>query len=185
MSADRNATFVKRHDLVVVLVALALLALAALAHRALAAPEGKRHERLGLSITTPGSWVGQAGGDTLPSVTRLASVEDGTLGLELAVRKRPGFDGPIESVLELERAQEHGALYTALAGQQRTVAGKAWWRTEFGYATKVSDGDLPSVVHGVEYALVHGERLYVVTLHGDRERVLALEPEILGTLDVK
>lgn len=185
MSTPKTEGFVARHDLAVIGAALAVLVVGGVAYRGMAAPATTSLARLGLAITYPGSWVGDRGADELPSKAVLTSIEEPGLGLEVEIDKKPSFDVPLESVLDLQRAQTRGSLYTLVATGPRTSGGKEWLRTEYAYATKLSDGDVPRVVWAIEYAAVNSDQMYVVTLQGEHERILALEAQVLGSLTLK
>jgi hypothetical protein len=174
-----------RHDLAVVVVALLALVIFAAIHRAMAAPPVAHLSRLGLTLTYPATFVGEPGGDTLPSLTTLSSVDEPGLGLAIKVDSKPIFDGPLDSALEFERAQAYGSMYQNLGHRHRNVLGHDWFRTEFAYAYKTTPADAPRVAWAVEYATVNGDRLYIVTLHGERDRVHDLEAGLVHGLVLK
>jgi hypothetical protein len=108
-----------------------------------------------------------------------------TTRIEVRITKKPAFDGPIESVLDLSRSRLYGELYKKFSSSPRTVNGKEWLRSDFAYAFKKSENDTPRVAWGVEYALMNNENLYVVTIHGPEDKVKGLERDVLGSVSLK
>ncbi len=181
-----------RHDLLVVLGALALLAAGAFAYRTLVTPGSVTFERYGLAFERPaGALPPNAvpppplrlgsdliGRDEPPNAAIPDAVElpqqlmwswprNPSLRLEAAIAERPAF-GNLRGALSFERRYRYGELYGATASDQVSIAGHDWLVTRFRYAYKPSKDDTPRLASAIEYATVNGHYLYTVTAHGGR-----------------
>jgi hypothetical protein len=173
------------HDGLVTLVAVLLLLSGWFSYRQVTAQELATFDRQGLTFTYPKGWFpNDPAPDAFPVNVSFAALE-ATTRVEVRISKKPAFDGPLESVLDLTRSQRYGELYKKVASDKRTVSGKEWLRSEFVYAFKKTDDDSPRLAQAVEYATVNNENLYVVTIHGPSDRVRDLEHEVLGTVALK
>jgi hypothetical protein len=175
-----SGSFFATHDLAVILCALVVLAVGLAFQSGSSRPRLKSFARDGLTVRFPASWLAEPGARG-PSFRG----EDALTRLEIFVSPRPQLAVGMEAALELARGQTYGSLYARTSTAHRAVKGREWLRTEYSYALKPADGHAPRVATAVEYAAESGERLYVVTLHGTDERVRALEPVILTSLEVK
>lgn len=174
------------HDVLVVIVAAALLVAGWLAHGAMTRPELATLDRHGLTLQAPRGWLPSgAPSDTLPAETSWQPVDEPNVKLEVRVQNRPAFDGPLQPLLDLARGRRYGELYKRLSVDDRVVGGRTWLRSRYTYAFKPTEDDAPMVASAVEYALVNGDKLYVVTVHGPDDRVEALEASLLRTLKVR
>lgn len=175
-----------RHDLLV--PALAALALIGgwLAHDSLTRPKLATLSRDGLSFRYPAGWHVSSDSDQLPAHLRIQPIgQSAEEHVDVSLLTKPPVDGPIDQIIDLYRSREYGDLYKSFGATRRNVGGREWVRTQFAYAYKLTEGDVPKVGWGVEYAAVNGDRLYIVSVHAPEERVRTLESEILGTLAVK
>jgi hypothetical protein len=193
-----------RHDLLVLIGALALLASGVIAYRSLTAPRLTEFSRFGLSLERPGTWLPPQ--DVPPPPSRLAAAVGGKDGpppearkvrapeeglphhvvfqsplsplarLEIRIDRRPTY-GNLRGALSLARVSRYGEVYWAAESDEQTIDGRDWVRTRFQYAYKAGDGDSPKVATGIEYGTVNGNLVYVVTFHGsdaEAERLRAL-----------
>jgi hypothetical protein len=173
------------HDGLVTAVAVVLLFVSWFSYRKVTEQKSATFDRQGLTFTYPAGWFpNDPTPDAFPVNVSFAAVEP-TTKVEVRISKKPAFDGPIESVLDLYRSRQYGELYRKFTTEKRTVAGKEWLRSDFSYAFKKSDDDTPRVAWGVEYATMNNENLYVVTMHGPEDKVKGLEHDVLGTLSLK
>ncbi|MCP4445137.1 MAG: hypothetical protein GY811_07315 [Myxococcales bacterium] len=196
---DRASSLVQRHDLGVLVIALAILAGGALVHRSLACPDHVSYAKQGLQFQRPGGWLtlpesnsyvtplalGTAGfgvGTSAPPApnepgdvhTRFASPKDARRRIEVRIEGRPSYSN-LRGALAVQRLGQYGEFYWARSSGNSAIAGKDWLRTEFRYAFKPNKRGSPQIAEAIEYAIVNDERLFVVTLH-DR-------PETLNDLD--
>ncbi len=206
MSADetRPPSLWHRHDLLVVVVATALLVAGAFIYRKLVEPKMVEFSHAGLTFQRPTgffppvdieapatSFGGLAGladrGDTAaqpapPRYHKLYKTPAGPLvALEVRIDRKPTYRG-LGIVLQQARRQRYGEFLWVANAEDRDVGGAAWARTEFQYATKAAQDDAPQVATGIEYAAVNGDRLYVVTVHGTRPEAIRLESLVQTTL---
>ena len=176
-----SESFVFRHDLHIVAIALVILALGGLAHDAGGDP-GRVVTVERLALRVPSGWL------AAPAPAGAATVlrgEDAVTRLELRAAEPPPPLISAETSLDLERAQRHGPLYTREASGPRRAGGRDWQRTVFSYAFKPTPTHAARLATAVEYALVDGGRLHVVTLHAPAERIEALEELILSTVELR
>jgi hypothetical protein len=167
-----------RHDLHVAAIALAILGLGWLVRVEAGGQPTKTVSGGGLTVEVPSDWIVEpAQGEA-----QVARGEDAVTRLEIASREPPGDLVTVEAGLELERAQRHGPLYQRLESGRKTVGGRDFLRTAFGYAFKPTPEHAPRLASAVEYALEAKGRLWVVTLHAPEERIARLEREVLGTV---
>ena len=173
------------HDGAVTLAAIVLLLIGWFTYRQATVQELTTFDRQGLTFTYPKGWFpNDPTPEAFPVSVSFADI-DPTTKVEVRISKKPAFDGPIESVLDLSRSRQYGELYRKFTTEKRTVAGKEWIRSDFAYAFKKSDDDTPRVASAVEYATVNNENLYVVTVHGPSDQVKGLEHDVLGTVQLK
>jgi hypothetical protein len=192
-----------RHDVLVLIGALALLATGVLAYRSLTAPRLTEFSRFGLSLERPGTWLppqavppppsrlavaagaqtsssdarkAPASGEELPYHVVFQSPLSPLARLEIRIDRRPTY-GNLRGALGLARVSRYGEVYWAAESDEQTIDGRDWVRTRFQYAYKAGDGDSPKVATGIEYGTVNGNLVYVVTFHGsdaEAERLRAL-----------
>jgi len=173
------------HDGLVTVFAMLLLLAGWASYRKVTEQKTATFDRQGLTFTYPAGWFpDDATPEAFPVSVSFAAIEP-TTHVDVRISKKPAFDGPIESVLDLNRSRQYGELYKKFTTDKKTVAGKEWLRSDFSYAFKKSDDDTPRVAWGVEYATVNNENLYVVTIHGPEGQVKSLERDVLGTVSLK
>jgi hypothetical protein len=173
------------HDGLVTVFAMVLLLAGWFSYRTVTKQKTATFDRQGLTFTYPAGWFpNDPNPEAFPVNVSFAAIEP-TTKVEAKISKKPAFDGPIESVLDLSRSRQYGELYKKFTTEKKTVAGKEWLRSDFAYAFKKSDDDTPRVAAGVEYAVVNNENLYVVTIHGPEGKVKDLERDVLGTVSLK
>ena len=183
-SAAREPVFL-RHDLVVVVVAMALMIGGWAAAHSLARTELATFSRRGLSVSYPAGWFPSDPGEgELPAIITFRSASTASEWLEIELEPRPLVEGALVSVLDLERSQRFGEYYKKFGGAPRAIDGNEWLRTEYVHAFIAADGDSPQVLHGIDYALVRGDTLYVVAVHAPAERVHDLERQILSSISM-
>jgi len=196
-----------RHDLVVIIAALALLAVGSLAHSSLTEPTMVGFSKHGLQFRAPGGWAkpypvapapthlarelrapaapGETG--TAPQEVELHEIytfaSDSSVRLEVRVATRPRY-GNLRRVLNFQRHNRYGELFRSLDESSVAIRGRDWLRARFEYAYKANDNDSPKVATGIEYAAVGGERLYVVTMHGGAPDAEWLEAHVAPTLSI-
>ena len=204
---DQGPRFARwhRHDLAVVVAALALFAIGGLGQRALTAPARVTFHKHGLELSAPGGWVGPkpegpppthlarelrerteghgtaASGATLhESYTFIA---DSSIRLEVRIAPKPRFPN-LRRVLSFDRHNRYGELYRTRSESNVPIRGRDWLRAEFEYAYKAENDDSPGVAIGIEYAVVSENQLYAVTFHGELPDAHWLESEVAGTLAI-
>jgi hypothetical protein len=175
------------HDFPVWIAAVVLLVGGWIAHATLNKPGVKAFDRHGLTFTYPSSWLAAdpGGDDALPLATSYASLAGGQTRVEVRITAKPGFDGPIGSLLDANRAMRYAGMYKRMDIGTTLVRGRSWSRAEYIYAYKPTADDAPQVASAVEYGIVNGDKLYAVSVHGPKDRVDRLERDILGTLALK
>jgi hypothetical protein len=198
----------QRHDLIVVLFALALFVTGAIAQRRMAKPSLQVTTELGLHLSRPAGWLPprrvtrptmglaasadataparaapDAAGSSLPYHVVIQSPSDPVARLEIRVAPRP-TTGNLRSALILERVSRHGEAHWAADSTDRTIGGRDWVRTEYRYAYKGNKTDAPRIATGIEYAIINGRLLYTVTLHGGEETARQLEALLIPTLAI-
>ncbi len=210
--AALRPNLLQRHDLVVVIAALALLAAGGLGYRSLTESKIVRFQKLGLSFDRRASWLPPAeiGPPTLrltgppgapsgsattastpviPSPTTVGihtlytSAADPYARLEVRIADRPRRFN-VRGALGLERRARYGDLYWSASGDVVEIDGTEWLRTRFRYAYKAHENDSPRVATGIEYATLNGKLLYVVTLHGGERAAERLASEIAPSLTI-
>ena len=187
--SDKRTSFLWTHDLLVVVVAGAVLAISWLAYGAITKPARAEYREQGLTFDYPRGWLPSRASDSapggLPVHAWLQPVDEPLTRLEVRIENKPAAGVPLQSVLELSRIRAFGQLYQQLSSDELAQGGKTWRRTRFSYAYKPTPDDAPRVATAVELAAVNGDLLYVVTLHGEKPRVDELEAELLDTIDVE
>lgn len=195
----------KRHDLLVLAVAAALLLAGALAYRVLIRPELIAFEHRGLRFERPTGYFPPQDIEVPPSsLAGLAAIAPSTpapaapstrfhklyktpegplVALEVLVDRRPDYQG-VAMVLQQARRLRYGEYLWTARADEREVNGHAWLRTEFQYAVKATDDDAPQVATAVEYATVNDDLLYVVTVHGTEEEARRLESLVQTSLEL-
>jgi hypothetical protein len=169
-----------RHDLHVVAAAVGLLALGWVVQARAGDPPHKTVELGPLAVEVPAGWLVER---STPTAV-VARGEDAVTRVELSLVEATGEKVPLESSLELLRAQRHGPLYQRHGGGTLDWAGRTWQRTSFSFAFRPSPGHAPRVASAVEVATQAGDRLLLCTVIAPPERIAELEPEILGSLSV-
>tara|TARA_R110002096_G_scaffold143328_3_gene299230 strand:+ start:93226 stop:93891 length:666 start_codon:yes stop_codon:yes gene_type:complete len=196
----------QRHDLGVLIVALAMLAGGALVHRYRAAPSVVPYAKEGLVFERPGGWLPaqipavsvsplvqhQAGfgvATTIPTRapntvhTIYVSPLDARRRIEVRIEDRPAYSN-LRGALAVARLGQYGEFYWARHSGNATIANRDWLRTEFRYAFKANKGSSPQIAEAVEYAIVNAGRLFVVTLHDEPDSPSKLEPLVAKTLRI-
>jgi len=201
---DRPPAYL-RHDLIVLAVAGLLITVGGVAYHDLSRPKLVPFARDGLQLRRPAGFfppvtveeppTALAGLSELAPPTptpataaatfhQMYRTPDGPLiGLEIAIERRPGYQG-IGIVLQQTRRQRYGAYLWMATTSHREIHGRDWLRTTFRYATKATETDAPAVATGIEYATVSGGRLYAVTVHGTPAQAQRLEQLVLTTLNI-
>ena len=195
----------QRHDLLVLIGALALLAGGVLAYRSKTAPRTIAFAKLGLTLERPSAWLPPQQVPPPPSSLALAvgpnpaaktpakgelphhvmyqSASNALGRLEIRIDKRPSYNN-LRGALNLARVGRYGEVYWAADSSDETIKGRDWVRTRFRYAYKPDDANSPRVATGIEYATLNGGLVYVVTLHGSDKDADALRALIAPTLTV-
>ncbi len=205
--APRPPSLWHRHDLLVVVVATALLVAGAFIYRKLVEPKMVEFSHAGLTFQRPtgffppvdvdapatsfgglgglGGLAAQGSTAAQPATVRYHKLYKTPAGplvaLEVLIDRKPLYRG-LGIVLQQARRQRYGEFLWVADAEDRNVGGAAWARTEFQYATKATQDDAPQVATGIEYATVNGDRLYVVTVHGTTPEAMRLESLIQTTL---
>ena len=183
--APRTQGWFMEHDGLVSAVAAVLLLVGWFTYRQMTVQKKATFDRHGLTFTYPAGWFpNDPSPEAFPVAVSFSAIEP-TTRVEVRISKKPAFDGPIESIVELNRSTQYGELYRKFDPSTRNVGGKEWLRTEFVYAFKKSETDSPRIASGVEYSAMNNENLYVVTIHGPEGEVKGLERDVLGTLSLK
>lgn len=196
-----------RNDLVVVIAGLALLAIGSLAHHTLSAPTMVTFHKHGLEFRAPGGWAtpsavpaapthlarelrsaprteAPSAASAVPTLHEIYTyAADSNIRLEVRVAPKPRY-GNLRTVLSFERHNRYGELYRSIRVSNVPIRGRDWLRARFEYAYKAHDDDSPKVATGIEYAAVGGDRLYVVTMHGNAENASWLESRVAPTLSL-
>jgi len=192
-------SFLRRHDPLVLLAAMALFAAGAFAYKLATTPEATRFNEHGLSFDRPDlAWLPEQAispppirllHGVLPPQARQperkhtfqVSSADPRLSLELLITDRPQFSN-LRAVRAFSRRTRYGELYREFEPETITTNGKRWLRTRFTYATKPTKHAGPRVATGIEMATLNGKLLYVVTAHGDPTSGPWLAKRIAATL---
>ncbi len=200
-------SFWQRHDLGVLLFALAVFAGGTLVTRRLATPKQIHFEHSGLSLERPAGWLpgqtptaqsaGLAGTTSgfgvavptgaAPSKTQFHIVyrgaRDARRRIEVRIGPKPGY-GNLRGARAIERMGQYGEYYWEASSSNHPIHRRDWVRTEFRYAFKASKSGSPQIANAVEYATIQDKRLYVVTLHGNLESMNDLDKLISPTLRI-
>lgn len=197
----------QRHDLGVLLFALAIFAGGTLITRRLATPTLIDFDQDGLHFQRPAGWLpGQhptvksaglantaAGFGTSTAAKKLSdqdfhvlyrSARDAKQRIEVRIAPRPGY-GNLRGARAVERLGRYGEFYWEESSSDRSIARRDWLRTEFRYAFKASKGGSPQIANAVEYATLQDRRLYVITLHGSSQAMNDLERFVSPTLRIE
>jgi hypothetical protein len=170
------------HDLPAAGAALLLLICGFAVHASITRPVLGTFEAQGLSLRYPTGWYPHQEGQ---GHWGYQSNEDPTERIEVRIGPRPLPSVSPATAVEFERASQAGGFYKRLERGKIDLAGREWIRTRFAYAFKLDEEDAPALAMGVEYALVHGDILYVVAVHGPERRLAELEATFLRTVRVK
>ncbi|HTM20989.1 MAG TPA: trypsin-like peptidase domain-containing protein, partial [Kofleriaceae bacterium] len=200
----RRPSPIAQHDIGVLIAAMLVLAVGGLVYHELTTPTMTAYEQHGLRFEWPGSWLpgeplpdrpgrlladpapptaAGATGDELPFHEVYSYAADDHLRVEVRIDRRPAY-GNLRGVLSFERHNRFGELYRMLDGKNVGIEGRDWLRTRFQYAWKEDKSDAPETAFGIEYAIVAGDRLYVVTLHGSDAATGWLDHLLAPTLHV-
>jgi RsiW-degrading membrane proteinase PrsW (M82 family) len=184
--AGSGQSSILRHDLIVAAAALVIMLVGWWAARDLNPTEMATFSRRGLSVSYPAGWFPRDPGPSeFPETVSFRSATTAAEWLEIRLDAKPMVDGALVSVLDLERAQRFGEFYKKFASSPRRIGGREWVRTQYVHAFVAADGDTPQVLHGIDYARVEGDTLYVVTVHAPVERVRELEEDILSSVAIE
>jgi S1-C subfamily serine protease len=192
----------RRHDGVVIALALVIVFAAAQLHRHLVTPEPVTEKQFGLTFARSTAWLAPEPAPMpaprlVPGVTPArpregqlpyhvvyTSALDAEARLEVLIDERPPWSNLLTG-LELDRRTRYGELYAADSSQVRSVEGHDWLRTEYHYAFVPEVGDQPRIGHAVEYATVDREHLYVITFHGSTSQTDRMEDVTAPSLRVE
>ncbi|HYU17022.1 MAG TPA: hypothetical protein VEL05_13145 [Candidatus Acidoferrum sp.] len=204
----------RRHDLLVVAVAVALFLTGAVAQRRLATPSLLPMAQFGLHVSRPSGWlpprrvgrppsglavradIRERGGNTVSSRAEAPSATAALpyhILIESALDPTAGLEiriaerptsGDLRTALVLERVSRYGEAHWAAEATERTIGGRDWFRTEYHYAYKGSKTDAPRIATAIEYATINGRLLYTVTVHGNARSARRLEVLFVPTLAV-
>ncbi len=196
-----------RHDLHVALFILALFAGGVLVHRHLSEPRLTSFDQMGLHFQRPSGWLpGQSppraqaplaatlsshgfGKEprTAPDWSRVyQSAENVNQRIEVRIADKPSYPN-LRGALAIERLSKYGEFYWS--DESATYTPRAnpsqWIRTEFRYAYKRNKTSSPIIVQAIEYAILKGEHLFAVTVHGEVDNVDDLDALLAPTLTVQ
>jgi hypothetical protein len=205
---DQSApSFWQRHDVGVLIFALAIFAGGTQLTRKLATPELIDFDQDGLHFQRPSGWLpgqqptlkaaglantaagfGVNAAPTKPPAQDFHilyhSARDARQRIEVRIRPRPGY-GNLRGVRAVERLGRYGEFYWEKQSRERSIARRDWLRTEFRYAFKPSKSGSPQIANAVEYATLQDKRLYVVTLHGNSRAMNELDRSVSPTLRIE
>ncbi|HEX7837585.1 MAG TPA: serine protease, partial [Kofleriaceae bacterium] len=195
----------RRHDLVVLVVAFAIIVVAGRVHDALISPPTipfDGHGEHGLSFAQPKGWLMSPGeplpaprivheialpqarpAGALPYRVELTSTSAPTARVEVLIDKKPAWSN-IVTGLDLDRRTRWGELYTLADSSVRTIDDHQWLRTAYHFAHAPDKGDVPRIDRALEYATIDREQIYVVTFFGSAAEIDQLEDVIAPTLRV-
>jgi hypothetical protein len=209
-AADGPPSAWQRHDLLVVIAALALLAAGRLAHHSLAQPRTVELSHSGLRLERPRAWLPPLATEDAPSplaagiIGTLAhasdepgpdaetsdayhvvytSPGDALTRMEVRVGRRPRY-GNLAGAIGFIRRAKHGEMYRSFGHEVVAIQGRRWLRTRFRYAFKPDMQASPRIATGIEYTSAQGPYLYSVTLHGQDATVQRLAELIAPTLAI-
>jgi hypothetical protein len=169
-------------DLPVVIGAFVLLLAGWIVHGVMTRPRLATFEAEGLSLRYPQGWYPR---EEAPGHWWYESNEDPAERLEIRIGPRPLLSGSPATAIEFERSTGAGGFYKRLERAEAELGGREWVRTRFSYAFKATDEDAPALATGIEYTVVNGDKLYVVTAHGPESKVADLEAKYLRTVTLK
>lgn len=203
VAADQPTVW-QRYDLLVVIVAVALLVGGILGYRSRITPQLVDFSQYGLSLSRPSAWLPPQPVKPPPSRLAIAlgespparratgalpyhvvyqSPRDPLIRLEIRIDRRPAYNN-LAGALALARVARYGEVYWAAESDEETIRSRDWLRTRFQYAFKVGEADSPKVATGIEYATLNGGLVYVVTMHGSEQDAGRLRSLIAPTLAV-
>lgn len=204
-SESVGPSFLQRHDLGILLFALAIFAGGTLITRRLATPRLIDFHQGGLHFQRPVGWLpvqqlslpaaglarttaGFGTSETAESDAILhllyRSARDARQRIEVRIAPRPAY-GNLRGARAVERMGQYGEFYWEAGSQERSIARRDWLRTEFRYAFKASKGGTPQIANAVEYATLKDKRVYVITVHGDLQSMNTLDKTLYPTLRVE
>ncbi len=192
--------FRQRHDLGVLVLALAVLAGGSLLHRHLSTPNTIVYEEHGLTLSRPGGWLSYERAENTGSPlskpgfekqpTRNAGIHEQFIAphsslrrLEIRVAPRPPYPN-LGAILDVEKLSRYGEYYWTRSRGDVEIAGRRWLRTEFRYATKGRENGSPDVAEAVEYAHATNGTLFVVVIHDSPSTLARTDALIAPTLRV-
>lgn len=197
---QKAPSFWRRHDLVVLGFALALLVIGALTIRTMTTPKLIRFSSEGLSFQRPTGWL--PGREVKPTQGSLAqrgagfqaatapskenhrvysSPHDPRRRIEVRIAPRPAYTN-LRGSLSISRLNKYGEFYWVSESSDESINQRDWVRTQYRYAFKATKEGSPQIAKAVEYATLNDKRLYVVTVHGDVNEMGTLESSIAKSL---
>jgi S1-C subfamily serine protease len=204
-------THYHRHDIVVVVAALAIIVAAGAFHKILVTPPTKsfppeNQPKRGLTFEYSSGWLepeamplpapriardptGQSPKATTAYHVELTSTIDPNARIEVLIDKKPQWSN-IVTGLELDRRSRWGELYTLDESSVRAVSeddehSHDWLRTEYRYAHATEKGDVPVVDHAIEWATIDREQMYVITFFGTPAELERIEEVVAPSLHVQ
>jgi len=196
----------QRFDLLLAIGALAILSAGTLYYRSLTAPSLRGFDHAGLHFDMPNGWLPaaeieparsalaglpkspSASSETqtnIPSALHVSfdSPRDPDLRIEVRVASKPAYNN-LRGALTLQRVVTYGGNYWARSAGDESIGGRDWLLTRFQYADRTKAGSAPAVHAATEYAILNGNLLYVVTLHGSERDIEQLDELIVQSLRV-
>lgn len=188
-AAGPAPSFFARHDLVVVLAAVVVMGGAYAAYAGMKKTQRATFSQKGLSFEYPRTdmlAVMEPDWNELPAEVTYGWLGAGNRRLTVRVEERlqlgeGGGDLGTVTYLQSRRKKAYDPFYSEKPTDVAKVNGREWLRTEYRHAAMMGE---PVVQEAIEYALLNGEKLYIVTVHADHG-VKEMESSILGTLAVK
>lgn len=167
-----------------------------LAYRVVASPHLSQFSQLGLQFEYPSHWKNlqpienqkESIGDNpfqlkqSSSHFEIVSIADPSARIEIRIADK--YEGSmLRSSLHMQRVAQYGDHQWILQESQYDHHGKDWRKTHFTYPYHLALGSPPIILHGIEFAIVEGDHLYVVTLHSKPHEIQSLNKLVAPTLN--
>ena len=170
-----------------------LIAITLIVYRLFSSPQKALLSVKGLTFDYPAHWINlnPKGAESPPSspfgITQktdhfeIVSPSDRASRIEIRVADK--YEGAmLRSSLHMHRASRFGDHQWILSESNFDHGGRDWHRTHFSYPYHYQLGSPAQILHGIEYAIVDGNHLYVVTLHSRQGQTKSLDAIVSSSL---
>lgn len=170
-----------------------LMTLCLISYRILASPQTTSFKVKGLSFDHPTHWLNQkpdASNTEEPRPFAMTQkpnhfeiVSPSDVASRIEVRIADKYEGAmLKSSLHMQRASRYGDHQWIVHESHFDHGGRDWHRTHFTYPYHFGLGTPAEILHGIEYAIVDGKHLYVVTVHAREDQTKSIDSIVSRSL---